>query len=340
MTRSAQNQSGGAWATMLPGSAGAVAQDEPAMEDDLRRYLPHLSRMSKQLKQTSTQIESSVVDVCSSFQGIAERARETVARAAGFLSSEGNGSSGKQSFKGLIESCSKTLVKILNSREEASETSRRAIERVKEMDKASQKIGSALVTLERISRENKMLAMNARIEAAHAGNLGAGFNVVAVEVVAQTEKTQAVTAQVSELILSLRALAGSTLGDLQRMIDKDRKRADECRNEVDESLRDMQAAHGEMKNMLTGMTEEGTLLAGEIGTAVRGLQFQDRTSQQISHVVEDLDTLYAKLTARAGSAGEWEAASDEGFSAYTMHEERQVAGIAGNESAGGDIELF
>jgi len=124
------------------------------------------------------------------------------------------------------------------------------------------------------------------------------------------------------------------------MIDKDRKRADECRNEVDESLRDMQAAHGEMKNMLTGMTEEGTLLAGEIGTAVRGLQFQDRTSQQISHVVEDLDTLYAKLTARAGSAGEWEAASDEGFSAYTMHEERQVAGIAGNESAGGDIELF
>jgi methyl-accepting chemotaxis protein len=296
--------------------------------------------MSKQLKQTSTQIESSVVGVCNSFQGIAERARETVARTAGFLSSEGYGTSSKQSFEALIGSCSKTLVKILNTREEASEVSRRAMERVREMDKASQKISAALVTLERISRENKMLAMNARIEAAHAGVLGAGFNVVAVEVVSQTEKTQAVTAQVSELIASLRALAGSTLGDLQRMIDKDRKRAEECRNEVDESLRDMQAAHGEMKKMLTGMTEEGTLLASDIGSAVRGLQFQDRTSQQIAHVVEDLDTLYAKLTAHSGPAGAQESASDEGFSAYTMYEERQVAGIGGNESAGGDVELF
>jgi methyl-accepting chemotaxis protein len=318
----------------------AVGESSPGAEAEIGRYLPHLSRMSKQLKQTSAQIESSVVDVCTSFQGIAERARETVARTSGFLSSEGSGSSGRQSFEGLIETCSKTLVKILNTQEEASETSRRAIERVQEMDKASVKISAALLTLERIARENKMLAMNARIEAAHAGELGAGFNVVAVEVVSQTEKTQAVTAQVSELIASLRSLAGSTLGDLQRMIDKDRRRADECRNEVDESLRDMQAAHGEMKKMLTGMADEGTLLAGDIGSAVRGLQFQDRTNQQIAHVVEDLDTLYAKLIAHAGPAGALEIAPAEGFSAYTMQEERQVAGIAEHEAAGGDVELF
>jgi hypothetical protein len=31
---------------------------------------------------------------------------------------------------------------------------------------------------------------------------------------------------------------------------------------------------------------------------------------------------------------------DEGFSAYTMHEERQVAGIGETESAAGDVELF
>jgi methyl-accepting chemotaxis protein len=325
---------------MSLGVAGTAAEDEPGLEPDLAMYLPQLSRMSKQLRQTSAQIESSVVGVCSSFQGIAERATKTVARTAGFLSSEGNGARGKQSFDGLIESCSKTLVKILNSQEEASDTSRRAIERIKEMDKASQKISAALATLERISRENKMLAMNARIEAAHAGSLGAGFNVVAVEVVSQTEKTQVVTAQVSDLIASLRSLAGSTLEDLQRLIDKDRRRAEECRNEVDESLRDMQSAHGEMKRMLTGMTEEGTLLASDIGSAVQGLQFQDRTSQQIAHVVEDLDMLYAKLTDRGSTAGESKAASKDAFSAYTMYEERQIAGIGGKESAGGDVELF
>jgi hypothetical protein len=95
-----------------------------------------------------------------------------------------------------------------------------------------------------------------------------------------------------------------------------------------------------MKKMLTGMTEEGALLASDIGAAVRGLQFQDRTSQRIAHVVEDLDTLHSRLTTRFGTVSGEEAASDEGFSDYTMHEEREVAGIHGTESTQGDVELF
>jgi len=31
---------------------------------------------------------------------------------------------------------------------------------------------------------------------------------------------------------------------------------------------------------------------------------------------------------------------DEGFSAYTMREEREVAGMGGNEAPAGDVELF
>jgi methyl-accepting chemotaxis protein len=296
--------------------------------------------MSAQLKQTSTQIESSVVGVCNSFQGIAERARSTVSRTTGFLSSKGKGASSRQSFEDLIQNCSDTLVKILNTTEEAGEVSRRAIDRINQMDKASQLIGAALVKLEQIAHENKMLAMNARIEAAHAGIHGVGFAVVAVEVVSQTERAQEVTAQVGGLIADLRALAGTTLEDLRRTNEQDSKRVEKCRHEVDESLRDMQDAHGEMEQMLTGMTEEGSLLANDIGAAVRGLQFQDRTSQQIAHVVEDLDTLHTKLTARFGAMAVGDTVMDEGFSAYTMHEERQVAGIGETESAAGDVELF
>jgi methyl-accepting chemotaxis protein len=283
---------------------------------------------------------ASSVFVCGNFQGIAERAKETVSRTAGFLSSEGRDSSSKLSFESLIEKCGGTLVKILDATSEAGEISHRAIERIQQMDKASQEITSALVMLEQIARENKMLAMNARIEAAHAGSLGAGFEVVAVEVVSQTEKSREVTAKVSDLINNLRALAGSTLKDLQRMNEQDHKRVEVCRLEVDESLREMQATHSEMKNMLSGITDAGALLANDIGSAVRGLQFQDRTSQQIAHVVEDLDTMHARLTTQFGSADSSGVASNDGFSAYTMKEEREVAGIGGFESPAGDVELF
>jgi hypothetical protein len=88
------------------------------------------------------------------------------------------------------------------------------------------------------------------------------------------------------------------------------------------------------------MTNDGALLANDIGAAVRGLQFQDRTSQQIAHVVEDLDTLHTRLKFRCGAVTASDTASDKGFGAYTMREERQVAGIGGAESAAGDVELF
>jgi methyl-accepting chemotaxis protein len=319
---------------------GSAADEKLEMEAELAQYLPHFSRMSEQLRQTSSQIESSVVEVCNSFQGIAERAKQTVDRTKGFLGRDGEGTSNARSFEGLIEDCSGTLVTILNVTEEAGEVSRRAIERIHQIDKASQSISAALQKLEQIAGGNKILALNARIEAARAGSYGAGFSVVAMEVISQTEKSQKVNAQVSELITNLRALAESTLDDLKRMNEKDRERVEQCRLKVDESLKDLQTAHGDMKQMLTGMTEDGALLASDIGAAVRGLQFQDRTNQRIGHVIEDLDTLRARLAARFGDGNDGGAAPVTGFSDYTMHEERAVAGIGETESGAGDVELF
>lgn len=339
MSKGFQSWNGDVGSDSAMGSVGtAVAGSDSPVEAELALYLPHLDRMSRQLKQTSAQIESSVLGICESFQGIADRARSAVSRTSDFLSNDGSGNSRRASFEGLIEKCSSTLVKILNTTEESGEVSRRAIERIQQMDKASHAISAALGKLEQIARENKMLAMNARIEAAHAGELGAGFAVVAVEVVTQTERAQAVTAQVNGLIANLRSLAGSTVDDLQKMNERDFKRLQQSRDEVNASLHDMQAAHSEMKEMLTGATQEGELLANDIGAAVRGLQFQDRTSQQMAHVFDDLDTLHSRLTSRFGHINA--AASDEGFSAYTTQEEREIAGILGSESAGGDIELF
>jgi hypothetical protein len=87
------------------------------------------------------------------------------------------------------------------------------------------------------------------------------------------------------------------------------------------------------------MTADGTLLASDIGNAVRGLQFQDRTNQRIAHVVEDLETLQQRLR-HGGNVASSSPAADEGFSAYTMREEREVAGLNGEEAPGGDVELF
>lgn len=219
MNSSAQCQSCGALPSLPPGEA---AQDGLGIGTELARYLPHLSRMSAQLKQASTQIESLSWAYAIAFKDRGKRKVDRVShdRLSKVVRAMGLRTNRRSS---LIQNCSDTLVKILNATEEAGAVSRRAIYRIHQMEQASQMIDVALLKLERIAHENKMLAMNARIEAAHAGIHGAGFAVGAVEVVSQTEKAQEVTAQVSGLIADLRALAESTLEDLRRTNEPDLK---------------------------------------------------------------------------------------------------------------------
>lgn len=318
-------------AEVLPGS---LASHGGQVASELLSYLPHFDRLSRTLKETSRQIENSVVGVCGSFHDIAERAQSTVKRTTGFLESDGEG----KGFENLIDECSRALVRILKTTEEASEISQRAIDRVQRIDTFSHQINAAIAKLEQIAQENKMISMNARIEAAHAGAAGAGFSVVAVEVASQTERANEVTTGVTALVRELRGLAGSTVTDLQQMMQEEKVRLEQCRSEVHRSLAQMQDTYSTMKQMLAGMADEGALLATDIGAAVRQLQFQDRTGQQIAHVVHDLETMHAQLSVQAeGIAHQF---VTEGFSTPTMYEERAINGDAEAESAAGDVELF
>jgi methyl-accepting chemotaxis protein len=320
-------------------SAEIQACTENTTADDrlnqaIAECLPHFGRLSEQLRQTSAQIESSVIGVCGSFQAIAERARAAVTQTSSFLETEASEKSAKRSFDSLVSSCSQTLVKTLEASEEAAETAERAIERVTNMEEISNNICKTLEKLENVARASRMLAMNARIEATHAGELGAGFNVVAVEVASQSNQVRELASHVDTLTTHLREQASTTVADLHSIAQRERQRLEQSRSEVEATLEDLRAAHQEMKQELASMNEQSALLASDIGSAVREMQFQDRVSQQIAHVVQDLETLQAKLVSSEDGGGA------PSFSSFTMREEREIAGMSDPESAAGDVELF
>jgi len=310
-------------------------------DPEIAAFPPRLERMGAQLKQVSAQVEESIVEVCGSFQGIAERARTSAVRTTNFLT-QGNskGGGGARSFDGLIEDCGETMVKLMNTSVQAGEVALRTVERVQEMDQASREITDSLLRLEEIAMSNRILALNARIEAARSGEQGVGFAAVAVELASQTDKSQKVTSQVSDLVGRLRTLAESTRLEQQKLQREGDRRVNQCRDDVKQTLLALQEAHAQMKEMLKIMTEEGALLSRDIGAAVRGLQFQDRVSQRIAHVVQDIETIKDRLVSRFGSCASNDESINAAFSGYAMREEREVYGIAGDESDPGDVELF
>ncbi|MFB9135816.1 methyl-accepting chemotaxis protein [Vibrio olivae] len=83
-----------------------------------------------------------------------------------------------------------------------------------EMNRDTQEIGSVLQVIGEIAEQTNLLALNAAIEAARAGEQGRGFAVVADEVRALAARTQQSTSQINDIIDKLRLTAENVVSDM------------------------------------------------------------------------------------------------------------------------------
>jgi methyl-accepting chemotaxis protein len=101
----------------------------------------------------------------------------------------------------------------------AVDNARRTGDTARSLAEGAQKIGDVVTLIRSIAEQTNLLALNATIEAARAGEAGRGFAVVASEVKSLAEQTAKATSDISDQITSIQTASDQTVAAIQDVVN-------------------------------------------------------------------------------------------------------------------------
>ncbi len=254
--------------TRTTSEVAAASSEIAASAEEMASSLRTQEEQAGQVSAAVTEMSASVNEVASKSTGAAEAAKE----------------SGRQASTGGA-----TVSKTVDKMKKIDSEVRVAAEAVQQLAMKAEAIGQVIEVIKDVADQTNLLALNAAIEAARAGEHGRGFAVVADEVRKLAERTTKATGEVAKSIEEIQA---GTKTAVEKITG--------CTAQVDEGV----SLAGEAGKTLEAIVDGSRNVDSLVGSIAAAAQEQAAASEQVSRSIDSINSTTRESSQAAGQAAQ------------------------------------
>ena len=270
------------WRTLPSKAEQEVLRDHARLLGELRGFVSNeIGGSHVEIDRTRNLIRESVARLGASFDAVNRKSREQSAVVARLVERNGD-DSGSIDISRFAQQATQQMEQLVEALEQASSQSGVTVSHIDAMAGHLDGIFALLEDVKSIADQTNLLALNAAIEAARAGEAGRGFAVVADEVRNLSERSTAFNEQIRKLAHNAKESIAKVRETVSQMASRDLDRVRTARNESASMMDRVEAIHRTLGNGMRDISECGRAIDASVAEAVRSLQFEDIAAQALT----------------------------------------------------------